>query len=109
MDDMNPGREATRLVLTRRWFALATVDGAGAPLLSYVPFVFVDGMFGMVASRLAAHTANLLAGRAAVIMFVDGAEQSDAYAQPRLSMNVQPLPRARGSTDAGAIWSALEA
>jgi putative heme iron utilization protein len=108
MDDMQPRREAARLISTRPWLALSTVDRDGTPALSCVPFAVVDGTFGIVASRLAAHTANLLARRPAAILLVDGDERSDAYAQPRFSIAAEPLPRTRGSADAEAIWSALE-
>jgi putative heme iron utilization protein len=100
MVDPTARREAVRLIAQRRWFALASVDAAGAPALSYIPFACVDGNFGLVASRLAAHTANLLAQRPAAILFVDGDEQSDAYAQPRLSIAVSALPQPRGSAAA---------
>jgi putative heme iron utilization protein len=109
MNDREPRREAARLISTRPWFALATVEPDGAPTLSYIPFVFVDGTFGMVASRLAAHTPNLLAGRSAAIILIDDVEHGDSYAQARLSVDVSPLARPRGSAHAEAIWSALAA
>ncbi|MGH7329752.1 MAG: hypothetical protein ACREJX_15505 [Polyangiaceae bacterium] len=52
--------QATRLLWKQRWLALATLDDHGTAEISYVPFTPVNGAFGIVVSRLAAHTANLL-------------------------------------------------
>jgi len=96
-------------VSAQRWFALATVDANGLPTISYVPFAFAGAAFGMVASRLAAHTANLAAGRPASILFVaDDARERDAYARPRFSIVVDASPAAHGSQLAQTIWSGLE-
>jgi putative heme iron utilization protein len=104
-----PLREAVRLVSALRWFALATVDANGSPTLSYVPFAFTGAAFGMVASRLAAHTANLAARRPASILFVaDDVQLRDAYARPRLSIAVDASPAPPESELAEAIWSGLE-
>jgi hypothetical protein len=110
MDGSDPGRAAARLISAQRWFALATGgDARESPLLSYVPFAVVGAAFGIVVSRLAAHTVHLLAGRAASVMLVDDDPQGDAYAQPRLSIGVSARPQARASAPADAIWSALQA
>lgn len=110
MDATDSAGAAARLILARRWFALATVDEhGGSPLLSYMPFAVAGPAFGIVVSRLAAHTVNLLARRPASVMLVDDDPQSDAYAQPRLSIGVTAQPQAPGSAAADAIWSALEA
>jgi putative heme iron utilization protein len=109
MDDVNPRRSAAQLIAAVRWFALATLDEHGSPALSYVPFAAAGGAFAIVASRLAAHTANLLARRPATIILVDADARGDAYAQPRLSIQVSACPQPRGSAEADAIWSALVA
>ena len=113
MEGVHPRREAARLISKLRWFVLATIEQDGSPTLSYVPFAVVDGAFGMVASRLAAHTANLLARRPASVILVDddgpAVEQPDAYARSRFSIGVTASPRVRGSFEADAIWSALAA
>jgi putative heme iron utilization protein len=78
--------------------------------VTYVPFATVDGAFGVIVSGLAAHTANLLARRAASVLLVgEGAPQRDAYARARFTIGVTASPHAPGSPTADAIWSALEA
>jgi len=80
------------------------------PSVTYVPFARVDGSFGIVVSRLAAHTADLVARRPASVLLVDDElERRDAYARARFSIQVTASPQAAGSASAGAIWSALEA
>jgi putative heme iron utilization protein len=109
---MDPGehqREAARLVRAQRWLALATVDQRGMPSVSYVPFAPVDGAFGIVVSRLSAHTRNLLARRPASVLVVDpDGDRGDAYARARFSIDVNASPNEAGSARAEAIWSALE-
>ncbi len=107
---MNPRSEAARLVSTQSWLALATVDERGVPSVSYVPFASVDGAFGIVVSRLAAHTANLAARRPASVLLVeDDPVRGDPYARVRFSIGVTAQPNAPGSAASDAIWSALEA
>lgn len=102
-------REVARLISTLPWIALATAGESGTPSISYVPFAPVGGTFGIVVSRLAAHTANLLARRPAAILLVDGdSAKPDVYARSRLSVDVSVTPNEPGSTAASAIWSALE-
>jgi heme iron utilization protein len=109
MDGDDPRREAGRLISAQRWLALGTVDQSGVPSVSYVPFASVDGAFGVVVSRLAAHTVNLLARRPASLLLVDDdAEQPDAYARARFTIGVAAQTNAPGSARANAIWSALE-
>lgn len=103
-------REAVRLISEQRWLALATVDEERLPTVSYVPFAVAGAAFVLVASRLAGHTASLLARRPASVLFVAGdAVQQDAYARPRLTVRVRALPAAPGSAAADTIWSCLEA
>jgi putative heme iron utilization protein len=109
MDRGDPRREAGRLIAAQRWFALGTVDQSGVPSVGYVPFAVVDGAFGIVVSRLAAHSANLLARRPASLLLVDDdVDQRDAYARVRFSIDVAAHPTSPGSASADAIWSALE-
>lgn len=110
MESADPTSEAVRLISSQRWIALATVDPKGATSISYAPFAPVRGAFGIVVSRLAAHTANLLALRPASILLVDDDfERRDAYARSRFSIGVMPRVNERGSPAADAVWSALEA
>lgn len=110
MEVADPRRDAGRLISTQAWFALATIDQRGVPNVSYAPFAPADGAFGLVVSRLAAHTVNLLARRPASILLVDDdVPQSDAYARTRLSVGVTASPNAAGSVQAEAVWSGLEA
>ena len=103
------GREAARLISAQSWLALATVDPGGVPAVSYVPFATVDGAFGIVVSRLAAHTANLAARRPASVLLVDdNGRGGDAYARVRFSIGITASPNAPGSAISDAIWSALE-
>jgi heme iron utilization protein len=109
MDGLDPKREASRLISAQGWCALGTVDRSGTPSVSYVPFVSVDGAFGIAVSRLAAHTANLLALRPASLLLVDGDfDQRDAYTRARFSIAATVHPEAPGSAAADAVWSALE-
>jgi len=102
-------REVARLISLLPWIALATAGESGAPSISYVPFAPVSGAFGIVVSRLAAHTANLLARRRAAVLLVDGdSAQPDVYARTRLSVDVSVTPNEPGSTAANDVWSALE-
>ena len=101
-------REAVRLLAAQVWLALGTVDASGVPSVTYVPFAFVDGAFGIVVSRLAAHTASLLAGRPASVLVVDDDVQRDAYTRPRFTIAVAASPNAPGSAKADAIWASLE-
>jgi putative heme iron utilization protein len=110
MEAGEPRREAARLIAAQRWFALGTVDQAGIPSVTYVPFACADGAFGLVVSGLAAHTANLLARRPASVLLVDDdGQQRDAYARTRFTIGVTAKPHASGSAAADAVWSALEA
>lgn len=109
MDAGDPRREAARLLCAQLWFALGTVDASGVPSVSYVPFAAQGGAFGIVVSRLAAHTVNLLARRPASVLLVeDHVERRDAYVRARFSIAVTASPNAAGSAEADAIWSALE-
>ncbi len=106
----DPRREAARLVSAQLWLALGTVDPSGVPSVSYAPFAPVEGTFGIVVSRLAAHTGNLLARRHASVLLVDDAPQTrDAYMRARFTIGVTAVPNPPGSTQAESIWSALEA
>jgi putative heme iron utilization protein len=108
VDDEHPEAAAAHLISAQPCLALATIDDAGQPRLSSLPFAVDGAAFAIVASRLASHTASLLARRGAAIMLVDApAPAADAYARPRLSIDVSPQARERGSAPAGAIWSAL--
>ena len=104
------GRAAALVIAAQRWCALALSarDAGQPPLLGAMPFASVDGVLGIVASRLAAHFEGLLAGRSASVLLVDDAFARDAYALPRLSIAVTPRPAERGSPQSAEIWSALQ-
>lgn len=109
MDAVARQREAIRLLSEQPWFALATIDRKEVPLVSYIPFTIVGVAFGIVVSRLAAHSAPLLARRSASVLLVDsGSQVTDAYARLRFSIAVNTSPEPPGSGSADAIWSALE-
>lgn len=100
---------ATHLLSTPLWFALAIGDRDAFPTISYVPFALVGGAFGIVVSRLAAHSAPLVAHRTASVLLVDTQTPiSDAYVRARFSIGVSSAPQAAGSPASAAIWSALE-
>ena len=109
MEEGDPRREAARLISTQLWFALGTVDESGVPSVSYVPFACTGAAFGIVVSRLSAHTGSLLARRPASVLLVDDQRELDAYARARFSIAVTPSPNAPGSPRAEAVWAALEA
>jgi putative heme iron utilization protein len=111
MDGRDPRSAAARLIAAQPWVVLATVGLDGSPAASYMPFAIADDAFGIVASRLAVHTGNLLAHRTASIILVgESADASqDAYARARCSIAVSAQPQPRGSPAGDAIWSALEA
>ncbi|MBV8600783.1 MAG: pyridoxamine 5'-phosphate oxidase family protein [Candidatus Eremiobacteraeota bacterium] len=115
MTQPRPGlyARARRLLDGTGWLGLATVDEGGTPSASYVPFALVGGRFGIVVSRLAAHTEHLKARRPASALFVDEESRSeevdrDPYARSRLSVAIQASLQPAGSAEAAAIWSALE-
>jgi heme iron utilization protein len=107
MDDAEMARAARAMVADARWMALATVADAGEPAMSYVPFAPVESGFGIVVSRLAAHTAHLTARpRAALLLVGEDAADGDPFARSRLSIDVV----ARAVTDpvaASTVWDAL--
>jgi putative heme iron utilization protein len=110
MNPENPRVEGARIISAQRWLALATVDERAIPSVSYVPFAPVGGALGIVVSRLAAHTANLLARRAAAVLLVDDERvPPDAYARSRFSIEVSARPHPPGSAEAHAVWTALAA
>ena len=103
-------QEAARRIAAQDWLALGTVDPSGSPSVTYVPFACVDGALGIVVSRLAAHTANLIARRPASVLIADeDFRQRDAYARPRITIAVTASPRAPGSAEAEGIWSSPRA
>jgi heme iron utilization protein len=105
----NYSTKAIRLLSAQRWLALAIVDADGLPAVSYVPFAVIGGAFGIVVSRLAAHSAPLLAGCASSVLLVDSDTQtSDAYTRARLSIGVTAVPQTAGSAGAQQVWNALE-
>lgn len=109
-----PEKQAASLVNMQRWIALATTDDQGAPHISYTPFACVLGAFGIAVSRLAQHTAHLLAARPAAVLLVGGNTEQpdpyqwDPYARIRLSIDVLPRRCPPGSASARELWAALE-
>lgn len=78
-----------QLLTQQRWAALATIDGAGAPMASMVGYVMSDEFDGAVLhlSRLAAHTRNLLANpRAALAVSEPDSGSGDPQRLPRASL-----------------------
>ena len=106
--------QAAALVTAQRWLALATTDDESVPHISYAPFAGALGAFGIVVSRLAQHTAHLLAERPAAVLLVGSSigqldpYQWDPYARVRFSVDVVPRRQAPGSARAHELWSALE-
>jgi heme iron utilization protein len=100
---------AAALLAAGRWLALATTDASGRAAVSYVPFALVGEAFGVALSRLANHTAHLLARpAAAVLLTAEPGASEDPYARPRLSIEVLANVAPRGSPASLAIWDALE-
>lgn len=96
------------LIGIARWFALATVDAAGEPRVSYVPFACMHSGFGIVVSGLAAHTAQLLAHPSVSLLIVgDPAPGDDQFARPRLSIDAIAHDMTHDAPRGGAIWDAL--
>jgi putative heme iron utilization protein len=97
------------LLSAQRWLALAIVDDDGLPTISYIPYAIAGNAFGIVVSRLSAHTAPLLARRPASVLFVDTETQTtDAYTRARLAIRVSVSPQDADTAAADTIWSALE-
>lgn len=109
MTQETPQTQAAAIVAAQRWLALATTDDQGVPHISYAPFAPIPGAFGIVVSRLAQHTAQLVAGKPAAIMLVGPSANGDPYAQARFSIDVVPRVCPAESAQAREIWSALEA
>jgi len=68
---------------------LSTADLNGDPLASYAPFIlFNDDSFGILVSRLAKHTQNLLNSPTASIFFVEPeAAAKNIFARKRLTFH----------------------
>jgi putative heme iron utilization protein len=100
---------AASLVAGCRWLALATIADSGTPAVSYAPFALVEGGFGIALSRLSKHTADLAARPAASVLLAAEADgNADAYARPRLAIEVLAQPAPHDSAPSLAIWDALE-
>ncbi len=95
-------RELHALLQTHRIAALGTLDEAGAPFVSMVPFAIEPSRGWLVVhlSGLAVHTPYLLA-RPQVALMVMQAERPDepVHALPRLSLQALAVPLERGSAD----------
>ncbi len=90
------------------WLALATIGETGSPASSYAPFALVDTAFVIAVSRLAAHARNLAARPDASLLLIGApSPEGDAFARPRLSVDVQARLAARGSSLSHAVWRAL--
>lgn len=77
---------------------LSTVDENSGPSASYAPYIlFSDGSFGILVSRLAKHTQNLLNTPTASILFIEPeSATSNIFARKRLTFqcsSVEHLPR----------------
>ncbi|MGP6159605.1 MAG: pyridoxamine 5'-phosphate oxidase family protein [Vulcanimicrobiaceae bacterium] len=99
---------AASLVAGCRWLALATIADSGTPSVSYAPFALVAGGFAIAVSRLSKHTADLTARPAASVLLAADGATPDAYARPRLAVEVTARSAPRDSAPSRAIWDALQ-
>ena len=88
------------------YLTLATVDDAGSPYASYVPYACASGYVGFAVSGLAAHAAHLAARERASFVIV-GEPAADAYARSRLTVAAHVRALAPDSQEARALWDAL--
>lgn len=78
-----------RFLETHKTLALATLDEAGAPCISYAPFLLHDGVFYIFISQLAAHTRHLQHQHlASVMVMADEGETRNLFACQRFSQAV---------------------
>lgn len=83
-------RELRALLDARRVAALGTINADGSPLVSMVPYAMAPalGCFVIHVSRLAAHTANLLARPAVALLVMQGEVPGDSVlALPRATFD----------------------
>ena len=79
-------RSAHDFLSRQKSLQIATVDGAGGPLASYAPFYRdKDGNFYILVSDLSAHTANLLTGKADILIIENESECRQVYARTRMN------------------------
>lgn len=94
-----------RLLAAARWAALASVDGAGAPMASMVGYVMTEASDAAYIhlSRLAAHTGNLLAnGRAALVISENDDGNGDPQELTRVTLQGGVQVIARDTEEYGA-------
>ncbi|WP_083300652.1 HugZ family protein [Jeongeupia sp. USM3] len=71
-------------VASRRTLAIACLDDAGAPFISYAPFVHREGRFYIYISRLAEHYRFIDAHRQAnVMLLADEADTANLFGRER--------------------------
>ena len=79
-------RSAHEFIGRQKSLQLATVTSKGLPLASYAPFYRdEDGSFYILVSDLSAHTANLLTGKADILIIENESESRQIYARTRLN------------------------
>lgn len=88
---------------------LATVDDDGTPVASYAPFALINDCYGIYVSELAAHTANLISGRPASLLFIESEENAaHLFARRRLTISCMPQVTKRDSSEFNVIVDALQ-
>lgn len=66
---------------------LATLDAAGFPLISYAPYIKLEGMLYIFVSRLAAHTEYLLSHETVSLMVIrDESMSKNIFARERVML-----------------------
>jgi putative heme iron utilization protein len=79
-------RSAHDFIRRQKSLQIATVNSTGLPLASYAPFYRdKDGYFYILVSDLSTHTANLLNGKANILILEDESECRQIYARTRLN------------------------
>ena len=78
---------------------LASTDDAGAPEISYSPFILAHETFFILVSELSGHTANLRHQQQASVMFIENeSEASNIYTRRRLIIQCTTKEHDRNDT-----------
>ena len=97
-------------IAKRQSLVLATHDAQGECELGVAPFVFVDGAFAVLLSRLAVHTRHLEREPCVQIMLLDDeADTRQPYARLRMSVSCDVTRLARTESRSEAIFELLQA
>ena len=90
------GPEIKEFRESRRTLQLATICPEGKPNVSYTPFVFIEGHYYILISKIARHARNLLANPQLSFMMIEDEDKLKmVHARKRLTYEAQAVPLER--------------